>query len=77
MIPLSEKSTWEKNSELNTHVILDLVSKVRQSKINQCLTLGSLCEHTLSSAMTLCPKEDSMTHVVFDSYVLLLISKRM
>ena len=56
MIPLFEKSAWEKNSTLSTHVILDSMSSVRQSKVNQCLTLGSLCEHTLSSAMKFSPR---------------------
>ena len=44
MIPSIEKSVWNRDSAYSTHVVLDFMSKVRQSKMNKSLTLGGLCE---------------------------------
>ena len=68
MISPSEKSVWKKDSHLSTHVVVDFMSRVRQSKMSQSLTLGGLCEKTLSSALKICPQQ-LMLHIVFDSYV--------
>ena len=68
MVSAFDLSTWQKDSELSTHVVVDFMSKVRQMKMDLFKTLGDLCEHTISSSLKLCPQQ-LMLHIVFDSYV--------
>ena len=65
---------WQKDLGLSTHIVMDFMSKLRQSKMDEFKTLGGSCEHTILSVFKLCP-EQFMMHIIFDSYV--TISKGM
>ena len=59
---------WQKDLGLITHVIVDFMSKVSWTEMNQFKTLSVSCERTISLALKLDP-EHLLVHVAFDSYV--------
>ena len=59
---------WKTNSHIETHVVVDVMAKMRQMPIGDFSTFGALIDAVIKSTINFC-KEASCIHMVFDSYV--------
>ena len=66
--PKLDINTWNRDSDLQTHVKVDFISKLRQMPLAQFQTLGNVITSNIS-LMSRLSKHVECVHLVFDSYI--------
>lgn len=66
--PQLDMNTWNRDSDLQTHVLVDFMSKLRQMPLAAFQTLGDVITSNISS-MSRLSKHVECVHLVLDSYI--------
>ena len=60
------QNSWSSVNNFKTHIILDIMSKLRQMQLSNCRTIGGVTRQVIASAKHAC--ENELLHVELDSY---------
>ena len=61
-------NTWEKKTELKTHMVVDVMSKLRQMSFVKNDSLGNFLKSCLNSTLNISEQAECL-HLVQDSYI--------
>ena len=60
------QNSWSSVNNFKSHIILDIMSKLRQMQLSNCRTIGGVTRQVIASAEHAC--ENELLHVILDSY---------
>ena len=71
---LLDLSQWSCDTDLNTHVIVDFMSKIRQMPLGEMSNIGRAIEGVYKSAASISRMIESI-HMIYDSYIELCLKE--